>query len=85
MTPDGWWQDTKCALAIATFIGTNLVTAAKLLKIKEYIEALGGVAEAAELLLRCSTWAERLSVGGTALVNLCAEILGVSLIKANCT
>lgn len=85
MAPDGWWQDTKCALAIATFIGTNLVGATKLLKIKEYIEALGGVAEAAELLLKCSTWAERLSVGGSALVNLAAEILGVSLIKENCT
>lgn len=85
MAPDGWWQDTKCALAIATFIGTNLVSATKLLKIKEYIEALGGVAEAAELLLKCSTWAERLSVGGTALVNLAAEILGVSIIKDNCT
>lgn len=82
--PASWWQQAKCALAILAFIGTNLVSAAKLLRIKKYIEALGGASEAAALLLKCTTWAERLELGGTALVNLAAELFGVDLIKNAC-
>jgi hypothetical protein len=73
----GWWETAKCAAAIDASIGTNVVSAAKLLKIKKYLAALGGFKKAAELLLKGSTWEERLRIGGNALVGLAAEILGV--------
>jgi hypothetical protein len=100
--PDSWWQAATCTLAIATVMGSDLIAAAKIIKIRKYIEELGGVAEAVELLLKCSTWyvrslrppspcahttdrAERLQVGGAALVNLVAEILGIDIIRYACT
>ena len=64
-SPDGGWIDVKCTLGIAAFIGANLVSAAKLLRIKKYIKALDEAAEAAELLLNCSTWDEKLASGGS--------------------
>lgn len=67
------------------FIGTNIVSAAKLLRIKKYIQALGGVRKAAELLLKASNWEERLRIGGGALVGLAAEFFGFYLITNNCT
>ena len=39
----GVWDVTKCAGAIAAFIASNAIGAAKLLRIKKYIDALGGV------------------------------------------
>lgn len=81
----GFWETLKCAAAIVAFLGMNLVSAAKLLRIKRYIEALGGARAAAELLLKASTWEERLRIGGGALVGLAAEFFGVSLITNNCT
>ena len=80
----GWWEVTKCAGAIAAFIASNAIGAAKLLRIKKYIEALGGVKKSAELLLKASTNAERLKEGGEALALLAGEILGTSLVANNC-
>ncbi len=74
----------KCAGAIAAFIASNAIAAAKLLRIKKYIEALGGVKASAELLLKASTNAERLKEGGEALALLAGEILGFSLISNSC-
>jgi hypothetical protein len=79
-----FWDVAKCAGAIAAFIASNALAAAKLLRIKKYIEALGGVKESAELLLKASTTAERLQEGGQALALLAGEILGVSMISNNC-
>jgi hypothetical protein len=81
----GFWDTLRCAAAIVAFVGTNLVSATKLFKIKKYIEALGGFREAAELLLKASNWEERLRIGGGALVGLAAEILGIPMIVNNCT
>ena len=74
----------RCAGSIAAFIGTNLVGVAKLLRIKKYIAALGGVRESAELMLKASTNAERLREGGEALVLLAGEILGYGAVAKNC-
>jgi hypothetical protein len=60
---DSFWQKTECALAILAFLGSNLVAASKIIKIEKYIEALGGVAEAVELMLKCSTTVEMLRKG----------------------
>lgn len=78
------WQITKCAGSIAWALGSGIFAGAKLLKIKKYIKALGGVKEAAALLLGATTWAEKMEAGGSALVNLAAEISGVKDIKENC-
>lgn len=80
----GFVETLKCAGAIAAFIASNAIAAAKIIRIKKYIEALGGVKEAAELLLKASTTAERLKEGGEALALLAGEILGFSLISNNC-
>lgn len=79
-----FWDVTRCVASIAWFIGTNIVAPLKLLKIKRYIEALGGVRASANLMLRAATWAERLNVGGGALVGLAAELLGIAAIQDNC-
>ncbi len=78
------WAITKCALAVTAFVGSNLVLASKVIRVKQYIAALGGFRRAAELMLRASTWEERLRVGGNALVGLVAEISGFTLIRNNC-
>ncbi len=79
-----WWSIAKCAGAIATFVGTNMISVSKLLKVKKLIADLGGIRRSAELILRASTWEERMRIGGTALVALAGEILGYSLIRNNC-
>ncbi|WP_255294889.1 hypothetical protein [Bacillus sp. AFS041924] len=81
--PD-WVRIAKCSGALALFVGSNLIAASKLLKIKKYISALGGFTEAASLLLRASTWEERLRIGGTALVGLAGEITGATGVWAAC-
>lgn len=80
-----FWDVARCVGAIAAFIASNAIGAAKIFRIKKYIEALGGIREAAELLLRASTTAERLKEGGEALALLAGEILGTSSVANNCT
>lgn len=78
------WQVTKCAGSLAWALGSTVFAGAKLLKIKKYIKALGGVKEAAALLVGATTWAEKMEAGGSALVNLAAEISGVKDVQENC-
>lgn len=54
------------------------MAASKILKIKDYVEALGGIAKAVEQILKCCILKEMLREGGLALVNIVAEILGKS-------
>lgn len=81
--PD-WWQIAKCAGSLIWLVGSTIFAAAKILRIKKYIAELGGFREAAELMLKASTWEERMRYGGGALVNLAAEISGVAGIRSNC-
>lgn len=78
------WQVTKCVAAITWVIGSSVFAAAKILKIKKYIAALGGIKSAATLLMGATTAAERLKVGGNALMNLASEILGIAAVQDNC-
>lgn len=80
----GAYEIARCAAAIAAFIASNSIAAAKLLRIKKYVRALGGVRTAAELLLKATTVAERLQYGGEALALLAGEFFGTSLITNNC-
>ncbi|KAK4234781.1 hypothetical protein C8A03DRAFT_18379 [Achaetomium macrosporum] len=84
MARASWWKVTKCVAAIVQLLATTAVPAAKLLRIKKYIEALGGVKQAVQLLLGATTKAEKLKAGGEALVALSAELLGISTVKNNC-
>ena len=80
----GIFDVVRCAGAIAAFVASNAIGAAKIFRIKKYIEALGGFRKSAELLLKASNNAERLKEGGEALALLASEILGVPLITNNC-
>jgi hypothetical protein len=75
----------SCACAITKFVATNIFAAAKILRVKKYIDALGGVRRAAELLLRASTRAEKLRIGGEALVQLAKEIFGTQDVADKCS
>jgi len=79
-----FWQVTRCAAAVAWFVGTNIIAPLRLLKVKRYIQSLGGLRASANLMLRASTWVERINIGGGALVGLAAEIAGVAAIQDNC-
>jgi hypothetical protein len=79
-----FWHVTRCAGAIAWFLGTNIVVPLKLLKIRRYVQSLGGIRASASLMLRASTWTERMNIGGGALVGLAAEVAGVAAIQDNC-
>lgn len=74
------WQIAKCAAAITVAIGSGVFAAAKLVKIKRYVKTLGGV----KLMLGATTWAEKAKAGGSALVGLASEILGIKEIEDNC-
>lgn len=80
-----WWKVAKCAGALAWLVGTNIFVVAKIVRIRNYINALGGFRRAAELMLRASTWEERMRYGGGALAGLASEVLGVAAVRDNCT
>lgn len=80
----GFWEVTKCVGSIMWAIGSTAIPIAKIARIKKYIEALGGVKKAVELMLGATSKAEKLKAGGQALVSLSAELLGISAVKANC-
>ncbi|KAJ3498809.1 hypothetical protein NLG97_g823 [Lecanicillium saksenae] len=80
----GFWQVTKCVGSVMWAIGSTAIPVAKIARIKKYIEALGGVKKAVQLMLGATSKAEKLKAGGQALVSLSAELLGIAGVKANC-
>ncbi|KAK0746919.1 hypothetical protein B0T18DRAFT_412781 [Schizothecium vesticola] len=70
----------KCAAAIIS----TAIPAAKLLKIKKYVKALGGARKAAEKLLKAKNRSEALRIGGEALRDLFDVISGLDDIRENC-
>ena len=81
--PD-WRKTFKCTAAIVWPLGSSMFAGAKVIKIKSYIKALGGTKSAVKLLMKATTAEERLRVGGTALKNLAAELLGVAAVRITC-
>lgn len=79
-----WWKVAKCVGAIVQLLATTAVPAAKLLRIKKYINALGGAKQAVQLLLKATSRAEKLKAGGEVLVNLAAELSGISSVQKAC-
>ena len=78
ITPYGWWENTKCGAAIVAVFGGTVFAGAKLLKLKKYIKALGGVKEAAYLYF----YYGQLPKEGAK--NLAEMILGIDTIKSQC-
>lgn len=79
-----WGKITRCVGSLSWMIGSSIFAVAKIVKIKKYIQALGGLKVTAQLLVGATTTAERLRAGGSALINLAAIISGVDGVKKNC-
>ncbi|MCI6206620.1 MAG: hypothetical protein SPK00_10820 [Corynebacterium glucuronolyticum] len=73
-----------CAGAIGFLIAGNIVGAAKLLKIKRYINELGGVAEAVQLMKGATFSCKKMKVAGGTLGSLAAELTGIADVKEEC-
>lgn len=74
----------KCALALGQLIVTVGIPASKILKIKKYIAALGGVREAAALLAGATTASEKAQGILVALGGVLATITGIDGIREHC-
>lgn len=79
-----WWKVTKCVASIVQALATVAIPAGKLLKIKRLIKDLGGTKDAVQLMLKATSKKEKLKVGGQALVDLSAELMGINVVKSNC-
>ncbi|HEY0216901.1 MAG TPA: hypothetical protein VGC57_10960 [Cellulomonas sp.] len=79
-----WWQITKCAGAIAWVVGSTVFAGAKILQIKRYINALGGVTQTAKLIMGATTAAERARGIGKGLLTLAAIISGADGVMSSC-
>lgn len=79
------WQVTKCVAAIAFVLGTTVFGAAKVLKIKKYIKACGGLKLFAQLIMAgAASQQEIFKVGGMAFLEVAKEVSGISSIEAAC-
>lgn len=79
--PASFWS---CSSAIVTMLVGNMIAASKILKIKKYMNALGGVKEAIQLMWGASFNFEKLQALGGALGGLAAELAGVAGIQKAC-
>ncbi|MGK3966264.1 hypothetical protein WMF38_19025 [Sorangium sp. So ce118] len=78
------WKVAKCAAAIAAAVVSLAVPAAKVVKLRKFVIAVGGVREAARLLVHATTFAEKARVIGGAIGAGAAEILSIDTIITNC-
>ncbi|EPE03168.1 hypothetical protein F503_01504 [Ophiostoma piceae UAMH 11346] len=83
---NGIVNGAECAAAVAAAIATDLLPAAKLLKAKALIKALGGVKKVAKLLLQFShnPNSQTVKEAGRTLLNLVEILLGIDSIKRHC-
>lgn len=78
------WKVTKCAAAITVVVVSVAVPVAKVVKLRQFVIAVGGVREAARLLVGATTFAEKARVIGGAIGAGAAEILSIDAIITNC-
>ena len=74
----------RCAAAITWVVGTTIFVAAKIVKIRGAVRALGGVEETARLLVGATSPAEKLRTLGAAGASAAAYFLGIDAITGNC-
>ncbi|WP_031066230.1 hypothetical protein [Streptomyces sp. NRRL WC-3742] len=82
--PFGWWHAAMCVTAIAGALASAAVPAVKVLKLKAFIKKVGSVKQAAYLLIRVATGAEKIEHLGAVLGSLAAEVMGIAAIRNNC-
>lgn len=80
-TRANWW---KCALSLGQVVVTVGIPASQIVKIKNYIAALGGVKMAAKLLVGATTVSEKLAGTLTALGTILGTLTGVTGVYENC-
>ena len=74
----------RCGLAIGQLLVTVAIPASQLTKIKKYISALGGVWNAAQLLVGATSASEKLQGTVAALSGILFTLTGISDIKDYC-
>ncbi|KAL8685911.1 MAG: hypothetical protein Q9218_007469 [Villophora microphyllina] len=80
----GWLQVAKCAWAITQAIIENALPISKLRRVRELIEAIGGVKKTAKLLLKAKGLRDLYAIGGPELAQLGEIFLGVTGIIGPC-
>lgn len=73
-----------CAGAIAGVIASTAFPAAKILKIKKLVKALGGVRSAIKIMAGASFSYEKLQALGGAAAALAAELIGIGSVRSQC-
>jgi hypothetical protein len=79
-----WFDVAKCVAAIAWVLGSSIFAVAKITKIRGAISALGGIKEAAKLLVGATSWREKMSTLGSAGAGAAGYFLGIDTIANNC-
>jgi len=82
--PGKAWKITKCVLAITWVVGTTVFVAAKITKVKAAIKGLGGIKEAAKLLVGATSRTEKLQALGSAGASAASYFLGIDTIQDDC-
>ncbi|CAA9473728.1 MAG: hypothetical protein AVDCRST_MAG67-219 [uncultured Solirubrobacteraceae bacterium] len=83
------WRILKCAGSIVAAIVSVAIPAAKVIQLVKFVKAVGGVREAAKLLLGATTKAEKLrairkAVGAKSATAVAAALLGIPGVRDNC-
>lgn len=74
----------RCGLALGQLFLTVAIPATQITKIKKYIQALGGVWEAAQLLVGATTASEKTQGALAALSGILLTLTGIADIKEHC-
>ncbi|MGV1006667.1 MAG: hypothetical protein ACOYEV_18295 [Candidatus Nanopelagicales bacterium] len=78
------WQIVRCVAAIAWVIGTTVFMAAKLIKIRAFINSVGGLTQTAKLLMGATTAHEKSVALGQGLAAVASALLGIDTVASNC-
>jgi hypothetical protein len=78
------WHVAKCVSAIAVAMATLMIPVSKVLKLKAFVRAVGGIRTAAKLLVGATSKAEKARVIGGVVAVGAAEVLGIDAIYTNC-
>ena len=73
-----------CIAAVTLFLGTNLVSVGKIVKIKRLIKDLGGLKEAVQIVWGASFSYEKMQAAGGTLAALAGEFFGITGIREKC-
>lgn len=74
----------RCTLAVGALLVTTALPALKILKLKRYIEAIGGVAQTVRLVIGATSAAEKSRAVLVALGGLIAELTGIATVNQYC-